>query len=161
MMITIICPGEAKSVSAGGRTVFTAPELSDTAERFFFDVGKFLKTDLLRELSEIPTIQWRLGLGMANESVKTVKTRAAALAKLLLSQEKTCIVFSPPVFLPFLLRALERRGCNIRRSGSGPIQPGERIRVTEKKDHCGGCQHNCLLSSPGCGVGKDKASRGY
>ena len=60
-----------------------------------------------------------------------------------------------------LLRALERRRCVIRRAQSGAIRPGERIRVTERSDHCGGCQHNCLLKNPGCGVGKDKAARGY
>ena len=43
----------------------------------------------------------------------------------------------------------------------GALMPGERIRVTERSDHCGGCQHNCLLKNPGCGVGKDKAARGY
>ena len=65
------------------------------------------------------------------------------------------------LILRFLLRALEKRRCVIRRAQSGAIQPGERIRVTERSDHCGGCQHNCLLKNPGCGVGKDKAARGY
>lgn len=161
MMIAIYCPDDSAPVSAAGRTVYTAPELLAQAKAAFIEIGEIRQTDLLREIADVPGLRWRLGLAQAEESVKSVRNRASALAKLLLAEQDDCVVVGPPKFLPFLIRALERNGCCTRRSGSGAIRPGERIRVTEKKDHCGGCQHNCLLSNPGCGVGRDKASRGY
>ena len=39
------------------------------------------------------------------------------------------------------------------------IQPLERFLVSRREEHCGGCQHNCFLSNPGCGVGREKAMR--
>lgn len=37
------------------------------------------------------------------------------------------------------------------------IAPLERIIFTEKVLHCGNCMHNCLLTNPGCAIGKEKA----
>ena len=45
------------------------------------------------------------------------------------------------------------------RSGIFRYRPWERILVTRRNLHCGGCSHNCLLTNPGCGVGRDKAQR--
>lgn len=161
MIRTIICADKSEPVSAAGKTIYTAPELEVLVQSCFYEYQDLNTTELLRELSDEPTLFWKLGFTQTEESVRTVKQRASAFAKLLLSEGTPCIVFSPPQILPFLLRALEKKGCIIRRSENGPIRPGERIRVTERKDHCGGCRHNCLLSNPGCGVGKDKARRGY
>lgn len=161
MMIMIHCLDSSARISVSGRSVYTAPEMLEQTKSACPDAGEIRETALLRDLAEKPSIGWRLGLKQTEESAKTVKKRASALAKLLLAEKDNCVVIGPENFLPFLIRALEKNGCCIRRSGSGEIRPGEKIRVTEKKDHCGGCQHNCLLSNPGCGVGRDKASRGY
>ena len=161
MMIMIHCMEAPAPISASGRIVYAAPEWMEQAKNACPGAAEIRETVLLREIAEKPDIGWRLGVRQTEESVKTVKARASALAKLLLAEKENCVVIGQPNFLPFLIRALERNGCCILRSSSGTIRPGEKIRVTEKKDHCGGCQHNCLLSNPGCGVGRDKASRGY
>ena len=38
-------------------------------------------------------------------------------------------------------------------------QDGGDCVISEKEAHCGGCGHNCFLSNPGCGVGREKALR--
>ena len=161
MTVLICCPDDTAAFSAAGRTVYAAPEQMRFAAAAQFVAGEIHETELLREIADKPTLAWRFGLKAQEESPQSVKQRASAIAKLLLSERTDCVVLCPPNFLHFLIRAFERNGCCIRRSGSGKPQPGERIRVTEKKDHCGGCRHNCLLANPGCGVGRDKASRGY
>ena len=162
MMIAIYCPGaeDAKPISAAGRPVYTAPECAVYAKAVFCDVGSLTEEPLLKGAPDAGLL-WRLGLQQAEESAREVKQRANHVAEALLKSQVNCVVVAPPNMLNFLLRALEKRRCVIRRAQSGAVQPGEHIRVTERSDHCGGCQHNCLLSSPGCGVGKDKAARGY
>ena len=162
MMITIFCPAAkpAEPVSAAGRPIYAAPECMDYARTSFSELGS---------LNEMPPLGnpcaggllWRLGLRKANESAREVRLRTAEAAETLLASKQDCVVAADPEILRFLLRALEKRRCVIRRARSGALMPGERIRVTERSDHCGGCQHNCLLKNPGCGVGKDKAARGY
>ena len=58
-----------------------------------------------------------------------------------------------------LMDALRRRGCCFNRFYTGAVRPLERILATSRTAHCGGCGHNCMLSNPGCGVGRDKAHR--
>lgn len=162
MMITVFCPDQrhTEPISANGRPVFAAPECVDWARTVFQHVGSLTEAPLLKEAPNAGPL-WLLGLQNAEESAREVKTRAGHAAEALLKTQTDCVIVAPPKLLRFLLRALEKRRCVIRRAQSGAIQPGERIRVTERSDHCGGCQHNCLLASPGCGVGKDKAARGY
>ena len=62
-------------------------------------------------------------------------------------------------FLPELLDRLRIRNYVIQRGGLLKFQPLEKIVVSRRNEHCGGCQHNCFLSNPGCGVGRDKAMR--
>ena len=161
MMIAVYCPGtETKPISVAKRPVYAAPECMAYAKAVFQDAGTLTEEPLLGEAPDAG-LRWRLGLQQAEESAREVKQRANRVAEALLKSQVDCVVVAPPNLLRFLLRALEKRRCVIRRGQSGAIQPGEHIRVTERSDHCGGCQHNCLLSNPGCGVGKDKASRGY
>ena len=161
MMIAIYCPGaENAPISAAGRPVYAAPECMEFAKAVFQDVGTITVEPRLNEAPD-GGLLWRLGLRNARESAREVKQRANLVAEAQLKSQVDCVIVAPPNVLRFLLRALEKRRCVIRRAQSGAIQPGERIRVTERSDHCGGCQHNCLLSNPGCGVGKDKAARGY
>ena len=162
MMIAIYCPGveDVKPISAAGRPVYAAPECAAYAKAVFQDVGTITVEPRLNEAPD-GGLLWRLGLRNAGESAREVKQRANLVAEALLKSQVDCVIVAPTNVLRFLLRALEKRRCVIRRAQSGAIRPGERIRVTERFDHCGGCQHNCLLSNPGCGVGKDKAARGY
>ena len=162
MMISMICPepGQTESISVAGRPVYSAPECMEYAKEVLQDVGTLTEEPLLREVPNAGLL-WRIGLRQFEEPVRAVKERAGRIAEALLESQVNRVVVAQPIILRFLLRALEKRKCVIRRAQSGAIQPGERIRVTERSDHCGGCQHNCLLKNPGCGVGKDKASRGY
>ena len=162
MMISMICPepGQTESISVAGRPVYSAPECMEYAKEVLQDVGTLTEEPLLREARDAGLL-WRLRLRQAEEPAKDVSARAGNIAETVLKTQVDSVIVAPPGILRFLLRALEKRRCVIRRAQSGAIQPGERIRVTERSDHCGGCQHNCLLKNPGCGVGKDKAARGY
>ena len=162
MMISLICPepGQTEAISVSGRPVYSAPECMEYVKAVLQDVDTLTEEPLLREACDSGLL-WRLGLQQAEESAGAVKMRSDRFAEELLKAQVDCVVIAPPRLLRFLLRALEKRRCVIRRAQSGAIHPGERIRVTERSDHCGGCQHNCLLKNPGCGVGKDKAARGY
>jgi len=90
---------------------------------------------------------------------KEAQARADALVALLYKEDRDCVLFSHPGQLPLIMDALRRRGFCFNRSNLGPIRPLERILATGRDAHCGGCSHNCLLSAPGCGVGRDKAQR--
>lgn len=93
------------------------------------------------------------------QALKEAQARADALVALLAGEDRDCVLFSHPQQLPLLMDALRRRGFCFNRSNLGPIRPLERILATGRDAHCGGCSHNCLLSAPGCGVGRDKAQR--
>ena len=58
-----------------------------------------------------------------------------------------------------LLDRARPRGYTMARTGIFAFRPWERILLTKRSAHCGGCRHNCRLSNPGCGVGRDKAAR--
>ena len=66
---------------------------------------------------------------------------------------------SHPGFIALLLDRLRVRGYCVARTGLGRVQPLERLLLTRRDMHCGGCGHNCLLTNPGCGIGRDKAAR--
>ena len=93
------------------------------------------------------------------EALREARRRAEALAEELERAGKDCVLFSHPLQIPLLMDAFRVRGYCFARSGLGAIRPGERILVTSRTAHCGGCGHNCMLSSPGCGIGRDKAQR--
>ncbi|MBR4393493.1 MAG: hypothetical protein IKT07_05645 [Oscillospiraceae bacterium] len=93
------------------------------------------------------------------ESRKAARQRAEELLEKLEQTEDSCILIVYPLFLEELLEVFRTRGYIAQRSKLGKIQPMERILVSHRGDHCGGCSHNCFLSNPGCGVGRDKAAR--
>ena len=90
---------------------------------------------------------------------KAALERAKAFVAALEQDGRDCVLFSHASTIPALLDALRLRGYVARRSKLGAVCPGERILVTSRVAHCGGCGHNCMLSNPGCGVGRDKARR--
>ncbi len=69
------------------------------------------------------------------------------------------ILVTYPVFLEAMLERFRIRDWVIARSEVGKIKPLERLILSRKDEHCGGCGHNCFLSNPGCGIGRDKAMR--
>lgn len=90
---------------------------------------------------------------------KAAFEKAKAFVAELEQDGRDCVLFSHASTIPILLDALRLRGYVAQRSKLGAIGPGERILVTSRVAHCGGCGHNCMLSNPGCGVGRDKARR--
>lgn len=93
------------------------------------------------------------------DRLRAGRAEAESLAEELERRGQDCILFSHPGRIPLLMDAFRLRGYCFGRSEIGSIRPGERILVTSRAAHCGGCGHNCMLSSPGCGIGRDKAQR--
>lgn len=93
------------------------------------------------------------------QALREAQVRAEALVALLAEEDRDCVLFSHPAQIPLLMDALRRWGYCFSRTNLGAIRPLERILATGRDAHCGGCSHNCLLSAPGCGVGRDKAER--
>lgn len=153
MIITAICirPGvkPEEPIPVGGRVVFTAEP--ETAAEVFADDSLIREEPLLRE-SELPA--GRFGRPQ-KEEVKRAKEAVAAL----LEFGEDCVIAVPERFLKILLDQMERKALVILRREHGAPKPLERIRISERKDHCGFCNHNCLLRNPGCGIGMDKARR--
>ena len=131
MMISVFCPdpGQTEPISTAERPVYAAPECMEYAKESFQDAGTLTEEPLLREVHDAGLL-WRLGLRQKEESAKAVRARAGNAAEALLKSQADCVVAAPPGILRFLLRALEKRRCVIRRAHSGAIRPGERIRVT-------------------------------
>ena len=113
--------------------------------------GRVIPSTLLRLLISLRRL---LGVGAAPE-----RRRADELADRLESEEKDCVLVTHPGFAAVLIDRLRPRGYCARRTGMGRIKPLEFILLSRRDEHCGGCLHNCLLSNPGCGVGRDKAAR--
>lgn len=90
---------------------------------------------------------------------KDARKRAGELIAELEKDGQDCVLFSHPGQIPLLMDALRLRGYCFSRFYTGAVRPLERILVTSRTAHCGGCGHNCMLSNPGCGVGCDKARR--
>jgi len=91
------------------------------------------------------------------ESAADVQARADRLIQKITGEDHILITY--PEFLSVLLDRLRVHGFVVQRTGFMGIKPLERFLVSEKEAHCGGCQHNCFLRDPGCGVGRDKAAR--
>ncbi len=170
-------PVPDKPIQADGRPVYVSSALSArrTAEQLF--PGAPLRVESL--LDEIPlrsykdtdrelsAAQWRrmarlqraLGSSRQPESRKQTALRAERLLEQLEAQGEDCILVSHPGFIAALLDRFRARGYDAARSGIFSVKPLERILLTRRDLHCGGCSHNCLLTNPGCGVGRDKARR--
>ncbi len=93
------------------------------------------------------------------ESREQLRARAERLIGKLEAEGGYYLLVTHPLFLTELLDRLRVHGYVIQRSGVMQIRPWEKIVVSRREEHCGGCQHNCFLSNPGCGVGRDKARR--
>ena len=124
MMISLICPepGQTEAISVAGRPVYAAPECMEYAKEIFQDAGTLMEDPLLREVHDAGLL-WRLGLRQAEESAKDVRARAGNAAEAVLKTQADCVIVAPPGILRFLLRALEKRRCVIRRAQSGAIRP--------------------------------------
>ena len=168
---------ESNPTGTNGRPVYVSMEKGalQTAEQLFTN-AEIVVEELLNEVPQcsckdtekslslwywqlMATWQRFLGSKRQPETKAQVKARAEKLIQLLEERSQDCILVSHPIFLKILLNRLRAHGYCVTRSGSFGIAPLERILITRWDMHCGGCGHNCLLTSPGCGVGRDAAKR--
>ena len=111
----------------------------------------------LRQWISKAAAQRKRGDARQSESLAEVRARADKLIKKISSEDYILITY--PEFISVLLDRLRVKDFVVQRTGFMGIKPFEWFVVSEKDAHCGGCQHNCFLSNPGCGVGRDKAVR--
>lgn len=174
-----IVPVESTPTGTNSRSVYisTARSALQTAGQLFTN-AEIVMEELLNEVPEraykdtdkkLPLWQWQLMAGWQRflgnsrqpESRRQAVARAEKLLGLLEERGQDCILVSHPIFLKVLLNRLGAHGYCITRGKSFRITPLERILITRRDMHCGGCGHNCLLTNPGCGVGRDVAKRRY
>ncbi len=167
---------EEKKLSGEGREVLIAPTPAAlrTAE-LCVEGGTWREEALLSPVTERPYREdgrrplwlWRRmaelgrrrGDPRQGESQKAVAARAEELFTRLEREEKDRILVADRLLARELMDRARLHGCDLARTGVFRPAPWERILITRRDQHCGGCRHNCLLSNPGCGVGRDKAAR--
>lgn len=167
----------SEQTSSNNRPIYVSSEKGamQTAELLFNDAAITEET-LLDEVvqrsykdteKKLPLWYWQFmaalqrltGNNRQSESKSQAKARAKKLIDLLESRNQDCILISHPLFIRILLNCLSAHGYRITRTNFYRVAPLERILITKPDMHCGGCGHNCLLSNPGCGVGRDAAKR--
>ncbi len=112
-----------------------------------------------RHWLQMARLQRKLGNKRQPESRKQLNQRAETLFARLEREGKDCVLIADCLLAEQLLDRARVRGYTHARTGIFRYRPWERILLTGRDLHCGGCGHNCLLSNPGCGIGKDKAAR--
>ena len=158
-------------VSSLKRSIQTARQLFPTAPD-----SMIIKTDLLDEVplrsfcrteKEYPRwvydafgrVQWWMGKNQEESRTETFK-RADQLIELLEKENENAILVTHGFFMSVLIKRFRRRRrYEIYRSSTFVIAPLEKVRVSDRKPHCGSCSHNCLLEQAGCLIGKDKARK--
>ena len=129
--------------------------LDEVPQRAYRDTEKKLP---LWHWQFMAALQRLTGNNRQPESKAQAKARAKKFLDMLESHNQDCILISHPIFIKVLLDCLSAHGYRITRTNFFRIAPLERILITKSDMHCGGCGHNCLLSNPGCGVGRDAAN---
>lgn len=130
------------------------PLLNEIPLRSFTDTERS-STD--RQWLKKAAAQRKQGDSRQPESDAAAKARADKLIERISGEDHILITY--PVFLSVLLERLRVHDYVVQRTGFMGIKPLERFFISAKDDHCGGCQHNCFLRNPGCGVGRDRAMR--
>ena len=140
-----------------GALLEAEPLLSPIPEKAFRDGKASLPFFIWRRMARL---QSRTANPRQPESQKQAIRRLDALIDRLMREGDEHTLICDCVLTPLLTDRLRLRGCSsIRRSGMLRFRPYERLLVTGQDLHCGGCVHNCFLSSPGCGIGREKAAR--
>ena len=164
-----------KKLDPAGRTVLVGEGVpaGDTAEKLLlpcpYTVEPLLNEIPLRSFTDTD-VQYSLDTWLRKAAAQRKKgdarqpeSRTAVIerAETLIGkiEGSNPILVSYPLFLTELLDRLRVHGYVIQRSGVLKIQPLERFVVSHRDEHCDGCQHNCFLDNPGCGIGRDKAMR--
>lgn len=168
-------PYEGKMFKAGEKTVLIGEGMPalDTAKKVLqpcdWSVESLLNEIPVRSFADTErsftsrrwmrkaAAQRKRGDSRQSESEAAVRARADKLIERISGGDFILITY--PEFLSVLLKRLRAHNYVVQRTGFMGIKPYEWFLVSEKDAHCGGCLHNCFLSNPGCGVGRDKAAR--
>lgn len=103
--------------------------------------------------------QWALEKHQKETRTET-KKRADQLIDLLEKENENAILITHGFFMSVLISRFRRRKrYEVYRSSTFVIAPLEKVKVTDRQPHCGGCRHNCLLEKAGCLIGQDKARK--
>lgn len=158
LVLVAPCPaaGFTAELLVDGGKVQIEPLLAPVMERSSRDGGSSAVW-LWREKARI---QRSLGSKRQPESRKAIAARAEELMARLEKEEKDCVLIADCILTEELLDRARVRGYTRARTGIFRYRPWERVLLTKRNVHCGGCAHNCLLANPGCGIGRDKAARG-
>ena len=170
-------PPQERKIAPAGRIVCSAENpLALSSAHQILQTDEIAVEPLLNEISvrsfedsvrSLPVKKWlrkaasqrKAGSPRQPESLRQVRERAEILIRKLEQKPGDYLLISCPLFLAELLDCFRIHSYVIQRSGLLGVQPWEKIVISRKEEHCGGCQHNCFLSNPGCGVGRDKAMR--
>ena len=137
-------------------TLFSTELLNEVPKRSYKDTDSKISKAVWTARSRI---QWFFNNRRQPEVKTDTVKRAERIADILEAEGRDCVLISHEFFLYTLKGVLEKRGFLIERSSTGRIKNWERIRASKRDIHCGVCGHNCLLTNPGCSVGRDAAMR--
>ena len=162
-------PAERR-ISPGGRVVYLAEGLlaRSTAEQILepceLHVEPLLNEIAVRSFADtdraLPAEKWlRKAAAQRKAANPRQPARADALIRKLEEAGGDSLLITYPIFLAELLDRFRVHNYVVQRGGLFRFQPLEKIVISRKDEHCGGCQHNCFLSNPGYGVGRDNAMR--
>ena len=160
-------PLSVKPMQANGRPVYVSRHrlCRDTARQLYPE-AELRETALLDEAlprregaAQAPLWLWRRRRGLRGQDRKAAVERCEAMIAELEKSDDDAVLVSHPILITQLLDRLRIHGYCINRGEYGAVKPLERILITRRDMHCGGCSHNCFLSNPGCGIGEDKAAR--
>lgn len=158
--------------------VSTLKRAMQTAEQMFpaFPASMIKRTELLDEVplrafcqteksyprwtyDVLGRVQWGLGKHQKETRAET-KRRADQLIDLLEKENENAILVTHGFLMGVLIRRFRRRKkYEIYRSSTFVIAPLEKVKITDRQPHCGGCSHNCLLEQAGCLIGQEKAGK--
>lgn len=159
-----VVKGEAHAVKANGRAVYCSPRPAAGETAAMLVDAEAIPERMLDEIGrragsaekKLPAWLWASPDTAAKDEARC---RADELIDRLERQGKDCILVSHPRMIELLMDRLRVRGYVAQRTGFGRVRPWEQMLLSRRDEHCGFCNHNCLLTNPGCDIGRDKARR--
>ena len=158
-------------VSGLRRSIRTAEQMFPSAPESMITGTPLLNEVPLRAFSDddkirpkwvydvIGRLQWFAGKRQEETRSETIK-RADELIGILEKNNENAILVTHGFFMNVLVRRRKRRKrYEVSRASLLVVSPLEKIRITDRQPHCGGCSHNCLLKNAGCLIGQEKARR--
>lgn len=157
----ILPESKGRSMKRNGRSILLAPgNRSRETARLFFGEEEFQTESLLSPVVPDLTEKGRHSpKGWHRKLLGKQREAADALIQRLEQKGENCVLIASAQVVEVLLDRLRLRGYCQARTGVFGLKPLEHIQVSHRDDHCGFCNHNCLLSNPGCPIGRDKAMR--